>query len=115
MTTQRQGSLCARSATSALAELWPTNIGSWHDVMRFIRWDVHARQAGGGWLSSTSGVWTLCPDFRSCFAVGSQLDARTNGPGTRNELRLIRFRKPNDDRRDDTAELDQDASLSIDA
>jgi hypothetical protein len=57
MITQLQGSLRARSATSALAELWPTNIGSWHDVMRWSRWDVHARQAGGGcWLSSISGV-----------------------------------------------------------
>ena len=78
--------------TSALAELWPTNIGAWHDAMRWSRWDVHARQAGGGcWLSRTSGVWTLCPDVRSSFAVGSQLDARTNGPGTRTKWNSYDF------------------------
>ena len=66
-------------------------------------------------MSSTSGVWTLCPEFRGCFAVGSQLDARTNGPGTRTKLRLIRVPKLNYDRRCDIAERGEDASLSIDA
>jgi hypothetical protein len=113
--TQRQGSLCARSATSALAELWPTNIGSWHGAMRWSRWDVQLRQAGGGWLSRTSGIWTLCPDCRSSFAVGSQLDARTNGPGTRTKFRLTRARKRICDRRHDTSALGEGASLPIPA
>jgi hypothetical protein len=113
--TQRQGSLCARSATSTLAELWPTNMGSWHGAMRWSRWGVQLRQAGGGWLSRTSGIWTLCPDCRSSFAVGSQLDARTNGPGTRTKFRLTRTRKRICDRRYDTDERGASASLSMPA
>lgn len=92
MIRHRHGSVAARSATNTLAELCPTRTVSVLASMSVSRWEVHSFQAGGAcWYARTSGTWVRYPSSRRWRAVGSKLDARTIGPGTRTNSMVMRL------------------------